>query len=87
VCCLIRVNNSGKFAYISLVKSYLEWKRKQRTTGHGSHIICFRHKLKLVALRNIYGNLSCVIRGIAFKIITSVRCKSDVEDITGMWKG
>ena len=79
--------SSGKFVYISLVKSYLEWKRKQRTTIHGSHTISYRHKLKLVSLRNSYGNLSCVIGRITFKIITSVGRKSDVEDITGVGEG
>jgi hypothetical protein len=60
---------------------------KEKTAGHGSHIICYRHKLKSVALRNNYGNLSFAIVPMTFKILGTVGYKCDVEDIRGVGEG
>jgi hypothetical protein len=50
-------------------------------------VIYYSRKVRLVVLRISYGNLSYLIGRITFKIFSSVRCKIDVEDITGVGGG
>ena len=57
---------------------------KAENYGPRSHVMCYRHKLKLVAFRSSYGNLSCVIVRTTFKMLTLVRYECDVDVITGV---